>query len=152
MTVKSLKNHAISASLTRLQELLDDEAFQTPQIASDETAQFNREKLQGITKSLRSLVNQSSATLVSETALNQMNANLQSPISELTSFISNKNAGHLTNAVTQFDQNVLNYTWAFLPKVNPPSKAELGEIVDSLLERSRQTIGQLNTQKEELEW
>ena len=151
MTVKSLKNHAISASLTRLQELLDDEAFQTPQIASDETAQFNREKLQGITKSLRSLVNQSSATLVSETALNQMNANLQSPISELTSFISNKNAGHLTNAVTQFDQNVLNYTWAFLPKVNPPSKAELGEIVDSLLERSRQTIGQLNTQKEELE-
>lgn len=151
MTVKSLKNHAISASLARLQELLDDEAFQSPQIASDETAQFNREKIQGITKSLRSLVNQSAATLVSETALNQMNANLQSPIGELTSFISNNSVGHLANAVAQLDQNVLNYTWAFLPKVNPPSKAELGEIIDSLLERSRQTIEQLNTQKDELE-
>ena len=80
-----------------------------------------------------------------------MNANLQSPIGELTSFISNKNAGHLANAVAQLDQNVLNYTWAFLPKINPPSKAELGEIVDSLLERSRQTIEQLNAQKEGLE-
>ncbi|QOW20452.1 hypothetical protein INQ41_05395 [Lysobacter ciconiae] len=130
---------------------MNDEALQAPQVAADEAAQFNREKLQNITKSLRSLVNQSSATLVSETALDQMNGNLQAPIGELTSFISNKNAGHLANAVAQIDQNVLNYTWAFLPKINPASKAEFGEIVDSLLERSRETIEQLDAEKRGLE-
>jgi hypothetical protein len=89
--------------------------------------------------------------LVSETALNQMNANLQTPISELTAFVSNKNTGHLANAVAQIDQNVLNYTWAFIPKATPLSKAEAGEIIDSLQERSRQTIEQLNGQKDNLE-
>lgn len=150
MALKTLKDHAISASLARLQELLQDEALQSPAIASDETAQFNRDKIQNITKSLRSLVAQSPSTLVSDTALNQMNTNLQSPINELTAFVANKNAGHLANAVAQFDQNVLNYTWAFLPKVNPLSKTEAGEIVDSLQERSRQSIAQIDGQKEQL--
>jgi hypothetical protein len=151
VAIKTLKNHPIVASLTRLQELLDDTSLQSPEVASDENAQFNRDKLQNITKSLRSLVNQSAASLVSETALNQMNANLQTPISELTAFVSNKNTGHLANAVAQIDQNVLNYTWAFIPKATPLSKAEAGEIIDSLQERSRQTIEQLNGQKDNLE-
>lgn len=151
MALKTLKDHPISASLTRIQELLGDDAFQAPAVASDESAQFNREKIQNVTKSLRSLVNQSPATLVSETALNQMNTNLQSPISELTSFIANKNVGHLGNAATQLDQNVFCYTWAFLPKTNPLSKTETGELIDSLQDRSRQAIEQLSKQKGLLE-
>lgn len=139
MALKSLKDHAISASLTRLDDLLQDEALRSPAIAADETAQFNRDKVQNITKALQSLVAQSPATMVSETALNQMNTNLQSPINELTAFVSNRNAGHLANAVAQLDQNVLSYTWGFLPKVNPLTKSEAGEIFDSLQERSRQS-------------
>lgn len=150
MALKTLKDHAISASLARLHELLQDEALQSPQIAADETAQFNRDKIQNITRGLRSLVAQSPATMVSETALNQLNANLQSPINELTAFVANKNAGHLANAVAQLDQNVLSYTWAFLPKVNPLSKTEAGEIFDFLQERSRQSIVQVDAQKEQL--
>ncbi|WIH05959.1 hypothetical protein KHF85_05745 [Xanthomonas translucens pv. graminis] len=151
MATRTLKSHAIATSLMRLQELLNDPALQSPDVASDEQAQFNRDKLQNITKSLRSLVNQSTTTLVSETALNQMNANLQAPISELTAFVTNRNMGHLANAVAQVDQNVLKYTWAFTPKVNPLSKADIGELIDSLQERSRQTIEQLNSQRELLE-
>lgn len=150
MALKTLKDHAIAASLTRLHELLQDEALQSPAVASDEIAQFNRDKIQNVTKSLRSLVAQSPATLVSDTALNQMNTNLQAPTNELTAFIANKNPGHLANAVAQLDQNVFNYTWAFLPKVNPLSKTEAGEIVDSLHERARQSISQINGQKEQL--
>lgn len=150
MALKSLKDHPISASLTRMQELLRDEAFAAPAIAADEIAQFNRDKIQNITKSLRSLVAQSPATMVSDTALNQMNSHLQAPINELTAFVANTNAGHLANAVAQLDQNVLSYTWAFLPKINPLSKAEAGELVDYLQERSRQTIEQLDGQKEQL--
>ncbi|QCO68027.1 hypothetical protein E5843_10105 [Luteimonas yindakuii] len=150
MALKSLKDHAISASLARMQELLRDEAFVAPAIAADEIAQFNRDKIQNITKSLRSLVGQSPATMVSDTALNQMNSHLQAPINELTAFVANTNAGHLANAVAQLDQNVLSYTWAFLPKINPLSKAEAGEVVDYLQERSRQTIEQLDGQKEQL--
>lgn len=151
MAIKTLKNHPITASLMRIQELLDDDSLQSPEVASDESALFNREKLQGITKSLRSLVNQSSATLVSETALSQMNKNLQAIISELTSFISNKNVGHLTNAVVHIDQHVMSYMWAFIPKANPLSKVEAGELIDSLQERTRQTIEQLIHQKDNLE-
>jgi len=150
MALKTLKDHAIAASLARLQALLQDEALQSPTIASDEAAQFNRDKIQNITISLQSLVSQSPATMVSDTALNQMNTNLQAPINELTAFVANKNAGHLANAVAQLDQNVLSYTWAFLPKVNPLSKTGAGEIVDSLQERSRQSIAQINGQKEQL--
>lgn len=150
MALKSLKDHAISASLTRLDDLLQDEALRSPAIAADETAQFNRDKVQNITKALQSLVAQSPATMVSETALNQMNTNLQSPINELTAFVSNRNAGHLANAVAQLDQNVLSYTWGFLPKVNPLTKSEAGEIFDSLQERSRQSIAQIDSQKEQL--
>ncbi len=150
MALKTLKDHAISASLTRLQELLQDDALQSPAVASDEVAQFNRDKIQNITIGLRSLVAQSPATMVSETALNQLNTNLQPPIAELMAFIDNKNSGHLANAVAQLDQNVLSYTWAFLPKVNPLTKIEAGEIVDSLQERSRQSIAEVNAQKEKL--
>lgn len=150
MALKSLKDHPISTSLTRMQELLRDEAFAAPAIAADEITQFNRDKIQNITKSLRSLVAQSPATIVSDTALNQMNSHLQAPINELTAFVANTNAGHLANAVAQLDQNVLSYTWAFLPKINPLSKAEAGELVDYLQERSRQTIEQLDGQKEQL--
>lgn len=150
MALKSLKDHPISTSLTRMQELLRDEAFAVPAIAADEITQFNRDKIQNITKSLRSLVAQSPATMVSDTALNQMNSHLQAPINELTAFVANTNAGHLANAVAQLDQNVLSYTWAFLPKINPLSKAEAGELVDYLQERSRQTIEQLDGQKEQL--
>lgn len=150
MAHKTLKDHAISASLARLHELLQDEALQTPAIAADETAQFNRDKIQNITKGLRSLVAQSPATMVSETALIQMNANLQSPINELTAFVANKNVAHLANAVAHLDQNVLSYTWGFLPKFNPLSKTEAGEIIDSLQERSRQSIVQVDAQKEQL--
>jgi hypothetical protein len=149
--MKTLKDHPIASTLTRLQELLNDPSLQSPEIASDAGAQFNRDKLQNITKSLRSLVNQSSASLVSDTALNQMNANLQPPISELTAFVANKNVGHLVNAVAQIDQSVLSYTWAFMPKPGPVPMAEFGELIDSLQERSRQTIEQLSEQKGRLE-
>lgn len=150
MAIKTLKDHPITTSLTRFQELLNDNSLQAPAVSADETARFNREKLQSITKSLRSLLNQSAATQVSETALNQMNANLQQPIAELSAFVSSKNVAYLANAVAQFDQNVLSYTWAFLPKINPLSKADAGELIDSIQERSRQTIEQLNDEKDEL--
>ena len=150
MAIKSLKDHAISASLARMHDLLQDEALQSPAIAVEESAQFNRDKIQNITKGLRSLVAQSPATMVSEIALNQMNAHLQSPISELTAFVADKNVAHLANAVAHLDQNVLSYTWGFLPKVNPLSKTEVGELIDSVQERSRQSIAQVDAQRKQL--
>lgn len=150
MATRNLKDHAITASLNRLQELLDDKSLQDPKVVSDEAAQFNREKLLNVARSLRTLVNQSSATMVSEPALNQMNSNLQQPISELTAFTSNRNVGHLANAVSQIDQNVLNYTWAFFPRATPSAKAEVAEVFDSIQVKSRETFGFLDEQRNEL--
>lgn len=151
MATRTLKDHPISHTVARMQELLGDKALQAAEISLDEAASFNREKLQGLVKSLRSLINQSAASSVSETALNQMNSNLQYVIGEITAFISNGNSGHLANAVNHADQNVLNYTWAFLPRPQQHLKADLGEIIDSVQERSRETIAQLETQRRELE-
>jgi hypothetical protein len=150
MATRNLKDHAITASLNRLQELLDDKSLQDPKVISDEAAQFNREKLLNVARSLRTLLNQSSATMVSEPALNQMNSNLQQPISELTAFVSNRNVGHLANAVSLIDQNVLNYMWAFFPRAAPTAKAEVAEVFDSIQAKSRETFGFLDAQRNEL--
>lgn len=150
MAARTLKDHPISHTVARIQDLLGDKALQAAEISLDEAASFNREKLQGLVKSLRSLINQSAASSVSETALNQMNSNLQYVVGEITSFISNGNAGHLANATNHADQNVLNYTWAFLPRPQQNLKADLGEIIDSVQERSRETIAQLENQRREL--
>lgn len=150
MALRTLKEHAISATLARIQELLQDEAFQSSDVAADESAQFNRDKIRNITASIQSLIARSPATMVSESALSQMNANLQSPVSELTAFLSSKNTAHLANAAGQYDQNILSYTWAFLPKVNPLSEKEAGSIIDFLQERSRQSIFQVDEDKNRL--
>lgn len=150
MATKSLKDHAITASLNRMQELLSDKSLQDPKVATDEAALLNRDKLLNAVRSLRTLISQSSASMVSESALNQMNSNLQQPISELTSFVANRNTGHLANAASQIDQNVLNYTWAFYPRVIPSSKSEVADVFDSIQARSRETFGFLDEQKNEL--
>ena len=127
VAARNLKNHALSASLSRLQHLLNNKYLQDPKVASDEAASFNREKLVNVARTLRTLLNQSSASTVSEAGLSQINANLQQPIAELTAFVSNLNVGHLANAVSYIDQNVLSYTWAFFPKLTPSTKAEVTE-------------------------
>ena len=151
MAARTLKDHPISHTVARIQELLGDKALQAAEISLDESAALNREKLQGLVKSLRNLINQSSASSVSEAALSQMNSNLQYLIGEITSFISNGNTGHLANATSHADQNVLNYMWAFLPRPQQQLKADLGEIIDSVQERSRETIAQLENQRRDLE-
>ena len=151
MATRTLKDHPLSHTVARIQELLSDKALQAPEISLDEAASFNREKLQWLVKSLRSLISQNSASSVSDSALNQMNSNLQYVVGEITSFISNGNVGHLANATNHADQNVLNYTWAFLPRPQQNLKTDLGEIVDSVQERSRETIAQLENQRRELE-
>ena len=150
MAARNLKDHALAASLSRLQDLLSDKSLQDPKVASDEAASFNREKLVNVARTLRTLLNQSSASTVSEAGLSQINANLQQPIAELTAFVSNLNVGHLANAVSYIDQNVLSYTWAFFSKLTPSTKAEVAEAFDSIQSRSRETFAMLEEQNDEL--
>jgi len=150
VAARNLKDHVIAASLNRFQELLNDKSLQDPKVASDETASFNREKLINVVRSLRTMLNQSSASTVSEAGLNQMNTNLQQPIAELTAFVANRNVGHLANAASYVDQNVLNYTWAFFQKLNPSSKAEATEVFDSIQSRSRETFAILEERNNEI--
>ena len=150
MGVKSLRDHPIRASLNRMAEILKDAAFQSPELALDEEASFNRDKLQAVARSLTSLINHSAASLVSESALVAMNTNLQQPINELTAFQQDRNVGRLANAVSFIDQNVLNYTWAFGPKASYQSKTEINNTIESLRDQTRQTIKLLQEQKDQL--
>lgn len=150
MAVKSLREHPIRASLNRIAEILKDPAFQSSELSLDEQASFNRDKLQAVTRSLTSLINHSTASLVSESALAAMNSNLQQPINELTAFQQNRNVGHLANAVSYIDQNVLNYTWAFGPKASYQSKTEINNTIEALREQTKQTIKLLHEQKNQL--
>lgn len=150
MSVKTYKDHPIRATLNRMQELLDKEPFNAPDLSLDEEATFNRDKIQNVVKSLVSLLSQSPASLVAESALNIMNSNLQQPLGELTAFESTGNRGHLATAVSSIEQNVLNYTWAFLPSVTSQSKEEIANIIDSQQERSQEALASLVKQRNEL--
>ena len=148
------KDHAISGTLILLQELLQDEAFQYLGIASDESAQFDRDKIHNIAESLQSLVANSSRTLVSENVLNRLDANLQSPINELTAFVANRNPGHLASAVSQLDQSILGCTWAFQPRSRltiariDGQRAQLASVIAQLAETLKAQASRLNELKE----
>jgi len=99
---------------------------------------------------IQELVAVTPAELTSLAALNQIQANLQAPLGELTSFLSNKNSGHFVNAATQFEQNIMPLLWGFLPKTQSLSVKSLSALLESQTESSRNAINQLLAQQADL--
>ncbi|MHB1215669.1 MAG: hypothetical protein ACYCY9_11835 [Thiobacillus sp.] len=150
MTISVYKDHPIWASVKRILELQNAPEFSDPSIADNETYAFARDKVFGIAKVIQVLLEHTPATLVSTQALTQIHSHLQPPLNELTAFVSNKNAGHISNAAAQIEQNVLQYLWGFTPQVQTLAQPAFSGILEAQAASSRETIHQLSTQRDEL--
>lgn len=147
MTIKAYKDHPIRESLNRLKSLQKSPEFSSPEISADENASYDRDKIFGIGRALSALIEQTPATLVSYRALNQIQSHIQAPLNELTSFISNKNPGHLQNAVSQMEQNIMPLFWAFGSKAIFSSKGESVSFIDDLQNTAEASISTLIEQR-----
>ena len=137
MSIQIYKNHQIHGTLSRLNELVDDEIFGDSELFTDDTAAFNKSKLIEFARYLKLLIEGTPANLTSTPALTSINSNLQNVVSEITSFIANRNVGHLANAVSCIENNVLPHTWGFANIGRNLPKKELAEFLNSIDEQSQ---------------
>lgn len=136
--------------MSRILEMQLAPEFAEPSVANNEQYAFARDKVFAITHAIDALLRNTPAELTSFQALNQLQNNLQAPLNELTSFLSNKNVGHLSNAATQFEQNVLPYLWGFVPQLQSLPQDSLSGLLEAQAAVSQESIRQLTTQRDQL--
>jgi hypothetical protein len=90
--------HPLWNTLTQLLQLQAEPSFNEPAVTSNDQLVFARDKVFAIGQVIRSLMQTTSATLVSSHALNQLNNHVQAALNELNSYMANKNTGHINNA------------------------------------------------------
>lgn len=124
--------------------------FADPSVADNETMAFARDRVFALAQVIQSLLDQTPASLASTQGLNQLHANLQAPLNELTAFLSNKNPSHISNAAAQIDQSVQPLLWGFAPQTQGISKPVLPEILDAQASSARESVHQLVAQRDDL--
>lgn len=151
MSIQNYKDHQIHGTLTRLNELVEDEIFGDSDLFTDDTAAFNKSKLIEFTRYLKLMVAGTPANLTSTPALTSINSNLQNVVSEVTNFISNRNVGHLENAVSYIENNVLPHTWGFANIGRNLPKKELAELLNSIDEQSQSFAMRLEAKRADIQ-
>lgn len=142
--------HPLWNTLTQLLQLQAEPSFNEPAVASNDQIALARDKVFALGQVIRSLMQTTPATLVSSHALNQINKHVQAALNELNAYVSNKNTGHITNAVSQFEQNALSWLWGFAPMLRTTESDELPQIIDGLSRSASETIKQLVQDRDNL--
>lgn len=150
MTVSAYRDHPARAAIARILEMQQTPEFADPSISDNEQYAFARDKVFAMAHAVQALLEQTPAELTSAHALNQLQTNLQPPLSELTSFLANKNPGHFANAAAQFEQNVLPLLWGFMPQIQILQQPGLSRLLEAQAEASYETVRQLVAQRDEL--
>jgi hypothetical protein len=107
VTVAAYKDHPLRTSIARILEIQTSAEMADPAISDNEQYTFARDKTFAIAQSIHALLQETPATLTSAHALNQIQSQIQAPITELQAFLSNKNPGHIVNAAAQLEQSIL---------------------------------------------
>lgn len=142
-------DHAAYGVLLRIIELQLDPAFSQPAIAENEQFRFARDKVGAMSAVLKVLLEQTPAELCSASGLLQLQNNLASPLSELTSFVGNGNGGHLVNAASQFEGNIMPLQWGYGPHLTGLSGNSVGPLLESQAAATQKTIIQLGAQRDD---
>lgn len=150
MSESAYKSHPIWSLVAQITEVIENEAFYEPAIAENEQYSFARDKVFAIARVIRAYLEQTPAVLASIQGLNQINAHFQGVVNEVTSFISNKNPGHLINAANQIDQGVLPLLWSFSPRLHELDQNIISETVENISKASLITIKQLKQEESSL--
>ncbi|SEF26703.1 hypothetical protein ABL840_30280 [Variovorax sp. NFACC27] len=142
-------DHAAYGTLLRIIELQLDPAFTLPAIAENEQFRFARDKVAAMSAVLKVLLEQTPAELCSTSGLLQLQNNLNSPLNELTSFVGNGNGGHLVNAASQFEGNIMPLQWGYGPHLSNLPSNLIGPLFEIQAEATQKTINQLAAQRDE---
>ena len=142
-------DHAAYGVLLRIIELQLDPAFTLPSIAENEQFRFARDKVGAMSAVLKALLEQTPAELCSSSGLLQLQNNLTSPLNELTSFVGNSNGGHLVNAASQFEGNIMPLQWGYGPHLTGLSGNSVGTLLESQAAATQKTIVQLAAQRDD---
>lgn len=150
MTIATFRDHPIRAQLAQLLELQGRSEFANPAVADNEQYAFARDKAHAITRLIQTQLDRTPAVLASTSALGNLSSHLQPPLNELNAFVSNKNPGHIVNAATQLEQNVLPSLWGLPVLSEATAETNLPALLQQQAESSAETIRQLVTAKEQL--
>ena len=150
MSISAYTNHPVRASIERILSMQSAPEFADVTVAGNESHAFARDRVFGLTQVIQSLLSQTPAQLVSTQGLNQLQANIQAPLNELTNFLANKNPAHIVNAAAQFDQNVQSLLWCFAPQSDKKFGSDLPKILQAQAETARESINQLIVQRDGL--
>lgn len=142
--------HPLWNTLTQFLQLETAPSLHEPAIAGNDQFSLARDKVFAIAHVIRSLMESTPATLVSVHALNQLNKHVQAALNELNAYVSNKNTAHISNAVTQFEQNVLPWLWGFVPITRATDNEALPAIIEGLSQSASETIKQLVQERDKL--
>lgn len=148
MSESAYTTHPLHASLEAILTQQENPNFFETVISESEQYSYYRDHVFAVTKLIKALLAQTPAVAVSLGALSTINANLQAVITEINNFVSNKAAGHLTNASNYIDQNVIPLLVAFPPKAG--KSIETASTIADIRDASRKSIAALSKQSSEL--
>ena len=151
MTHATYHSHPLRAQLAQILDMQGRDEFADPAVAENEPIAFARDKVFGVARLIATLLEVVPATLASSTALASMHAQLGQPLNELSNFLSNRNPGHIANAATQLEQNVMPHLWGLPQQIREIGGDSLSAIVARQAQSSLETIKFLNAQRGELE-
>lgn len=137
-------------TLGQLLKLQADPSFNESSLASNDQIAFERDKVFALAQVIQSLLETTPATLVSSHALSQLNKHVQASLNELNAFVANKHTGHITNAVSQFEQNVLPLLWGFAPISFSLGSDSLPQILTGLSRSASETTRQLAQERDKM--
>lgn len=143
-------DHPLWTTLTQVLQLETAPSLHEPEIAGNDQTSFARDKIFAFAHVIRSLMESTPATLVSLHALGQLNTHVQAALNELNAYVSNKNVAHISNAATQFEQNVLPWLWGFVPCTQATENDALPRILEGLSRSASETTKQLVQDRDNL--
>lgn len=150
MTRAAYDENPLRASVQRILDMRKMPEFSSEAIASNEGYVFARDKVFAIAQVLQDLLDKTPAELTSAGGLSTLNSHIQAPINELLAFISNGNPGHIVNASSQLDQNVMSTFWAFTPQLQGSAENTFPALLKAQADFSQGVIQELMQTRDQL--
>ncbi|WP_433769342.1 hypothetical protein [Pseudomonas putida] len=150
MTTSAYQENPIRSTVQQMLNMRSMKEFSTVALAGNDSDAFARDKIFAILQTLSDLLEKTPAELASVSGMSTINTHLQAPLSEMVNFVGNANAGHLINAVSQLEQNVMPYFWAFTPPLQKLANTTLPALLKNQTEFSQAVIRGLSEQRDQL--
>lgn len=150
MTASAFQDNPLRSSVQSILDMRKMPEFSTEALAVNESYTFARDKIFAIIQALYDLLEQTPAELASIAGMSTLNSHLQQPLTELGHFLGNANPGHLTNAASQLEQNVMPYFWALTPQLKGVAKTTFPALLKAQADFSQGVIRELTEQRDKL--